>query len=232
MTLALIVGVGDGLSASLARTFRARGHNLVLAARDVSKLSALAQETGATLAVCDATKRSDMDRLFETIAATNERLEVAIYNPSGRSRGPIVELDPVKVDADIMVTAYGAFLMAHHAAKLMLGHGEGGALFFTGASAGTKGFANSAPFAMGKFALRGLCQSLARELHPRGIHVGHFVIDGGIDGTPQSGRTGEREGADNMLHPDEIAKAYAQFADQHRSTWSWEIELRPWVENF
>ena len=232
MTLALIIGVGDGLSASLARTFRARGHDLVLAARDVSKLSALARETDATLVTCDASKRGDMERLFETIAATKQRLDVAIYNPSGRSRGPVAELDPVKVEADIMVTAYGAFLMAHHAAKLMLAHVEGGALFFTGASAGIKGFANSAPFAMGKFALRGLCQSLARELHPKGIHVGHFVIDGGIDGTPQSGRTGAGEGADNMLHPDEIAKAYAQFADQHRSTWSWEIELRPWVEKF
>jgi NAD(P)-dependent dehydrogenase (short-subunit alcohol dehydrogenase family) len=232
MGLVLIIGVGDGLSASLARTFRARGDDLILAARDVSKLSALAEETGAILATCDAAERVDMERLFETVAAADQKLVAAIYNPSGRSRGPIAELDPVKVEADIKVTAYGAFLMAHHATKLMLEHDEGGALFFTGATAGVKGFANSASFSMGKFALRGLCQSLARELHPKGIHVGHFVIDGGIDATQTSDLLAEKENPSNTLDPDEIAKVYAQFADQHRSAWSWEIELRPWVETF
>ena len=232
MSLVLIVGVGDGLSASLARTFRARGNDLILASRNISNLSDLAAETGATLVACDASNRDDMERLFETIAATNRKLVTAIYNPSGRSRGPIADLEPVKVEADLKVTAYGAFLMAHHAAKIMLGHGEGGALFFTGATAGVKGFANSAPFSMGKFAVRGLCQSLARELHPKGIHIGYFVIDGGINGTPQSDFRVEGEVPDSMLDPDEIAKVYAQFADQHRSTWSWEIEIRPWVESF
>jgi len=104
-----------------------------------------------------------------------------------------------------------------------------GALLFTGASAGVKGYPQSAPFAMGKFALRGLCQSLARELHPQNIHVAHFVIDGGIYSPHRGDHHSER---DKTLNPDEIARTYLNILEQDRSAWSWEIELRPWVENF
>ena len=168
-----------------------------------------------------------MQSLFERVDALDGTLEVAVYNASHRVQGPITALDPVAVEAAISVSAYGAFLMAHHAAKRMLLK-RSGTLLFTGASASVKGFAKSAPFAMGKFALRGLCQSLARELHPQGIHVGHIVIDGGIAdrASPDAGQ------ADDMLDPNEIAKAYMTLIDQHRSTWTSEIEIRPWVERF
>jgi NAD(P)-dependent dehydrogenase (short-subunit alcohol dehydrogenase family) len=148
-----------------------------------------------------------------------------------RAPGPVEEIDTARARDAILTSGYGGFLMAHEAAKRMVPRGSG-TLLFTGASASVKGYKNSSVFAMGKHALRGLCSSLARELHPKGIHVGHFVIDGGIDATQTSDLLAEKENPSNTLDPDEIAKVYAQFADQHRSAWSWEIELRPWVETF
>lgn len=225
MTTALIIGAGAGLSASLARKLAARGHQIVLAARDVSDLGDLADETGAICVPCNARDRADMELLFEAVDTTGSPLSVAVYNPSARVRGPVQDLDPEAVENAILVSAYGAFLMAHHASKRMLQTGSG-AMLFTGASAGVKGFPQSSSFAMGKFALRGLCQSLARELHPKGIHIGHFVIDGGITKTPDA-----NEG-NAQLDPDAIAESYLHFLDQHPSSWAWEIELRPWVERF
>lgn len=225
MTTALIIGAGAGLSASLARKLAARGHKIVLASRDVSDLDDLAAETGATCVACNARDRGDMEKLFAEVDATGSPLSVAVYNPSARVRGEVQDLDPEAVENAILVSAYGAFLMAHHASKRMLDQGRG-ALLFTGASAGVKGFPQSSTFAMGKFALRGLCQSLARELHPKGIHIGHFVIDGGITKTPD-----ENDG-NKWLDPDAIAESYMHVLDQHPSAWAWEIELRPWVERF
>ncbi len=224
MTTALIIGAGHGLSAALARQLHARGHDLVLASRDTSDLTELAQETNAKLVDCNARDREDMARLFETVDEAGP-LEVAVYNPSARVRGGIETLDPEAVENAILVTAYGAFLMAHHASKRMIPRGSG-AMLFTGASAGVKGFANSSSFAIGKFGLRGLCQSMARELHPKNIHIGHFVIDGGIAKSPD-------DNPDNAgLDPDAIATTYMQFLDQHPSCWAWEIELRPQGERF
>lgn len=225
MGTAIVIGAGAGLSASLARGLHKRGHTVVLAARDVSDLGDLARETSAHLVQCNARDRDDMARLFDTVDAIGAPLDVAIYNPSARVRGPVQDLDPEAVENAILVTGYGAFLMAHHAVPRMLPQGKG-ALLFTGASAGVKGFANSSTFAMGKFALRGLCQSLARELHPQGIHVGHFVIDGGISTAPAA-NTEEAQ-----LNPDAIADSYFHLMDQPRSAWCWEMELRPWVERF
>lgn len=225
MTTALIIGAGAGLSASLARKLAARGHKIVLASRDVSDLGELAAETGATCVACNARDRGDMEKLFAEVDATGGPLSVAVYNPSARVRGEVQELDPEAVENAILVSAYGAFLMAHHASKRMLDQG-GGALLFTGASAGVKGFPQSSTFAMGKFALRGLCQSLARELHPKGVHIGHFVIDGGITKTP------DQNDENKWLDPDAIADSYMHVLDQHPSAWAWEIELRPWVERF
>ena len=227
----LIIGAGAGLSASLARTLAARGHTVILAARDTSDLSELANTTGAVLVDCDAKDRDDIVALFERVDAVDGTLDVAIYNPSARTRGPIHEVDPEAVQQAIMVSAFGAFLMAHHASQRMLNAGHG-TMLFTGASAGVKGFPNSAAFAMGKFALRGLCQSLARELHPQNIHVGHVIIDGGISKLPQNMQKADADNLDTTLDPDKIAESYMHLLDQHRSAWSWEIELRPWVERF
>ncbi len=225
MATALIIGAGAGLSASVARQLHARGHRIVLAARDTSDLSDLARETDAVLVNCNARDRTDMEHLFAVVDDQPQPLEIAIYNPSARVRGPVQDLDPEAVENAILVSAYGAFLMAHHATPRMLARATG-TLLFTGASAGVKGYPNSSTFAMGKFALRGLCQSLARELHPQGIHIGHFVIDGGI-ATPDTENQDARR-----LDPDSIAQSYMHFLDQPKSSWAWEIELRPWVERF
>jgi NAD(P)-dependent dehydrogenase (short-subunit alcohol dehydrogenase family) len=226
---ALIVGAGAGLSAALARRCAKEGMAVVLAARDTGKLAALARETGATAIACDATSPADVERLFTAIDAGGARLDLVVYNPSGRARGPAVDLDPAAVDQAIRVTAFGGFLVAQQAARRMIKQGHG-SILFTGASASVKGYKNSSSFAMGKFALRGLAQSLARELQPQNIHIGHFVIDGGIakEGDPRANQAGP----DGLLDPDAIADAYWALHRQPRSAWTWEVELRPWVENF
>jgi NAD(P)-dependent dehydrogenase (short-subunit alcohol dehydrogenase family) len=226
---ALIVGAGAGLSAALARCCAREGMDVVLAARDTQKLTALAQETGAATVACDATRAEDVERLFAAVDAGGSRLDLVVYNASGRARGPIIELDPAAVESAIRVTAFGGFLVARQAALRMVRQGHG-TILFTGASASVKGYARSSSFAMGKFALRGLAQSLARELQPQNIHVGHIVIDGGI-GKPGDPRANER-GPDGLLDPDAIAETYMQLHRQPRSAWAWEIELRPWVETF
>lgn len=226
---AIIVGAGSGLSASFARRLAAEGMDLVLAARDEAKLATLAQETGATTVRCDASTPEDVDALFAT---TEERFgtpDLVLYNASFRTRGDFESLDRDLVRKTLDVTAYGAFLVAQQAAQAMLRRGSG-AIFFTGASASMKGYSKSAPFAMGKFALRGLAQSMARELSPKNIHVAHFVIDGGIGDSSDPRAAGR--GEDGLLHPDAIADSYWQVYCQHRSAWSWELELRPWAENF
>jgi len=225
---ALIVGAGSGLSASLARLFAKNGMKVALAARAIDKLSALAAETGAQLVACDAAQESEVEKLFAAVEAKTGTPDVVVYNASARARGPFVELSAADVEKAIRVSAFGGFLVAQQAARRMLPKAEG-AIFFTGASASVKGYAQSAPFAMGKFALRGLAQSMARELSPRGIHVAHFVIDGGIRGER---RPAQSDQPDALLDPDAIARTYLNVLQQDRSAWSWEVELRPWVENF
>jgi short-subunit dehydrogenase len=226
---ALIVGAGVGLSASLARRCAREGIEVILAARDTQKLVALARETGAKTIACDASRAEEVERLFAEIDNGGDRLDLVVYNPSARARGPVTELDPAAVQHAIMVTAFGGFLVAQAAARRMLKQGHG-TILFTGASASVKGYARSSSFAMGKFALRGLAQSLARELQPQNIHIGHIVIDGGI-GRPGDPR-GANRGPDALLDPDAIADAYFHLHRQQRSAWAWEIELRPWVETF
>ena len=227
---ALIVGAGSGLSASLARLFAREGMRVAMAARDTAKLAPLAKETGALALACDAVDAEQVEALFAAVEAKWGVPDLVVYNAGYRVRGPFVGLDPKEVERTIRAAGYAGFLVAQAAAKRMLPRGSG-AIFFTGASASVKGYAESAPFAMGKFALRGLAQSMARELAPKGIHVAHFVIDGGIARGASDPRAGER-GADGMLLPDEIAKNYLHVFRQHRSAWTWEIELRPWVERF
>ena len=225
----LIVGAGLGLSSSLAKCCADRGMKVALAARNLDKLEAIARETDAELYQCNASSVEDVAELFAGLDASIGTPEMVIYNPSSRVHGPVQKLDPIKVQDALNITCYGAFLVAQQAAQRMLIQGHG-SIFFTGATAGIKGFANSSVFAMGKFGLRGLAQSLARELHPKNIHIGHFVIDGGIHANHRPER--QDDGNDRMLNPDDIAKSYLQFHRQHRSAWAWEIELRPWLENF
>ena len=225
----LIVGAGSGLSASLAHLFSSEGMAIALAARNIEKLSDIAAETAANLYKCNAADPTSVSHLFETLDKDIGTPDIVIYNPSASVRGPIQDLDSEKAREAINVTSFGAFLVAQQAASRMLKRGSG-SIFFTGATAGIKGFANSSVFAMGKFGLRGLAQSLARELHPKNIHIGHFIIDGGIKNANRSER--RDSGDDNMLDPDAIAKTYLEFHRQHRSSWSWEIELRPWLESF
>jgi NAD(P)-dependent dehydrogenase (short-subunit alcohol dehydrogenase family) len=225
---ALIVGAGAGLSASLARALAKEGIKVALAARSTSDLAPLERETGAQAHACDASKPAEVAKLFAQLDAHFGAPDIAIYNASYRTRGPFVELDPAEVEKSLAVTAFGAFLVAREAARRMLPKHHG-AILFTGASAGVKGFPQSAPFAMGKFALRGLAQSMARELHPQGIHVAHVVVDGGI----KSARREEpADKPDSLLDPDAIAPAYLHLIHQPRSAWSSELELRPWVEKF
>jgi NAD(P)-dependent dehydrogenase (short-subunit alcohol dehydrogenase family) len=225
---ALIVGAGAGLSASLARALAREGISVALAARTTDDLAALARESGARALACDATQRTQVEKLFADLDAAGGAPEIVIYNASYRTRGPFIDLDPAEVERAMAVSAFGGFLVAQQAARRMLPKNHG-AIVFTGASASIKGYAQSAPFAMGKFALRGLAQSMARELGPQGIHVAHMVIDGGI----RSARRGEPAGApDSLLDPDAIAASYLHVIRQPRSAWSFEIELRPWVEKF
>jgi NAD(P)-dependent dehydrogenase (short-subunit alcohol dehydrogenase family) len=225
---ALIVGAGEGLSASLARLFAREGIRVALAARNPAKLDALCRATGAKAFGCDATDPDGVARLYEAVERDVGVPDVVVYNASGRARGPFVDLVAADVAQAMAVSAFGGFLVAQQAVKRMLPKGRG-AILFTGASASVKGYPQSAPFAMGKFALRGLAQSMARELSPQGIHVAHFVIDGGIR---SSARTEPADRPDSMLDPDAIALSYWNVLRQPRSAWTWELELRPWVEKF
>jgi NAD(P)-dependent dehydrogenase (short-subunit alcohol dehydrogenase family) len=227
---ALIVGAGSGISAAFARTLHADGYHVALAARNTAKLVGLAEEIAGHRAEVDATDVGSVSALFSDLDRRFQRLDVVLYNASYRTRGAVLDLDPGEVKRAIEVSAFGGFVVAQAAAKRMLGQGEG-AIFFTGASASVKGYAQSAPFAMGKFALRGLAQAMARELQPKGIHVAHFVIDGGVRNA-ERGRPGDAAQPDSLLDPAAIAHTYMAVLKQPRSAWSLEVELRPWLERF
>jgi NAD(P)-dependent dehydrogenase (short-subunit alcohol dehydrogenase family) len=225
---ALIVGAGEGLSASLARLFAREGIRVALAARSIEKLGALCAETKANAYACNATEPDEVERLFGLVEREIGTPDVVVYNASARARGPLIDLVPADVAQAIAVSAFGGFLVAQQAARRMLPN-KHGAILFTGASASVKGYPQSASFAMGKFALRGLAQSMARELSPQGIHIAHFVIDGGIKSAM---RTEPTDRPDSVLDPDAVALSYWNVLQQPRSAWSWELELRPWVEKF
>jgi NAD(P)-dependent dehydrogenase (short-subunit alcohol dehydrogenase family) len=228
MKTALIVGVGPGLSASLARLFAKHGLQVAMAARNPDKLQKLAEETAGVTFACEATEPEEVAALFDVVIATQGVPDIVVYNASARARGPVTDLDPAEVARAISVSAYGGFLVVQQAARHMVARGSG-VILLTGASASVKGYPNSSAFAMGKFALRGLASSMARELSPKGVHVAHFVIDGGIR---SSVRPDPNDNPDSFLDPDAIAETYWQVANQPRSAWTWEVELRPWVERF
>src|SRR5215813_1385577 len=227
--VALIVGAGAGLSASLARLFSAEQMRVALAARNIAKLSTIAAETGALCVACDTTEPAQVEGLFGEVERKLGSPTVVVYNAGRRLRGAIEMLDPVDVHHALLVTCYGGFLVAQQAARRMLTAGEG-TIIFTGATASVKAFAQSAAFAMGKFALRALAQSLARELAPRNVHVAHVVIDGGI--ASSYAKNAEDGASDRFLDPDAIAREYLHLIRQHRSAWTWELELRPASESF
>ena len=231
--IALIVGAGSGNSASFARALAAEDYEVGLAARNIAKLDTLCAKIGANAITCDATSADSVRDLFDSMQQSMGTPDVVLYNASAYTAGPITNLDPELVLDSLMQTAYGAFLVAQQAAIGMKQLG-GGALFFTGATASIKGFPNFAPFAMGKFALRGLAQSLARELGPENIHVAHFIIDGGIaaPGRDLTVADADSNPNDAELEPDAIAQTYLAVLNQHRSAWTHEIDLRPWVEKF
>jgi NAD(P)-dependent dehydrogenase (short-subunit alcohol dehydrogenase family) len=228
---ALIVGAGTGISASLARLFSKHGIKVAVAARDSNKLAALTAEIDGQAFRVDACDPAEVKQLFENVASAIGEPDVVVYNAGARTRGALVDLNPADVERVLLVSAFGGFLVSQEAARRFLARpGEDrGAILLTGASASVKGYAGSAPFAMGKFALRGLAQSMARELAPRGIHVAHFVNDGSVR---SASRVEPADKPDSMLDPDAIAKTYWQVLQQPRNAWSWEIELRPWVEKF
>ncbi|WP_413990846.1 SDR family NAD(P)-dependent oxidoreductase [Labrys okinawensis] len=225
---ALIVGAGQGISAAVARRFSAAGLKVALVARNADKLAGLASEIGALALPADATDASAVADVFEKVSRQIGTPDVVVYNASARAQGPIAELDPETVRNAIAVSAFGGFLVTREAARRMLPLGRG-AILLTGASASVKGFPQSAAFAMGKFALRGLAQSSARELGPKGIHVAHIVIDGGVRSTV---RPDPADRPDSTLSPEGIAQTYLDLIRQPRDAWSLEVELRPWVEHF
>lgn len=226
---ALIVGAGSGLSAALVRLLCSEGFTVAAAARDVAKLSELSDETGAKLYQCDAAIPEDVSKLFSRFSEEVGPPTLVVYNASSRTKGSIAEIAADAALNGLLVSCYGGFLVGQAAAQSMLAS-KSGSIFFTGASASIKGYAGSAPFAMGKFGLRGLAQSMARELAPKNIHVGHIIVDGAI------AETGNPEPAirrpDDMLEPSSVAETYLQLHRQHRSAWTWELEVRPWVEAF
>lgn len=225
---ALIIGTGPGLSASLARRCAAEGMRVAVAARDTAKLADVCTDSGARAYRCDATARAEVESLFDSVEADLGTPHFVVYNPGARAHGPITDIDPGDVERALMVGCFGGFLVGQTAAKRLL-PGRDGAIFFTGATASVKGYPHSAAFAMGKFGLRGLAQSMARELAPQGIHIAHFVIDGQI----RSDLRGRIDtGDDAYLDPDAIADTYWNVYRQHRSSWTWEVEVRPWVETF
>ncbi len=220
--VALIVGAGPGISSAFAEALVADGYRVALASRHLDKLRPLADTIGATPFQADASSAESLVRLFGEVDRSLGQPEVVLYNPSARIRGELLSLDIASASAAIQTTAVGALVTAQEAARRMLPQGRG-SIFFTGATAGVKGFARSAVFAMGKFALRGLAQSLARELGPAGIHVVHFVIDGAV-------AQGSRE--PGVFTPQAIARSYMAALAQPPGAWSWELELRSHAEPF
>jgi NAD(P)-dependent dehydrogenase (short-subunit alcohol dehydrogenase family) len=227
---ALIVGTGSGISASLARALHRDGWKLALASRKPAQFATLAAEVGAHSIAVDAAEPDQVARMFADADRALGPLGFVVYNASFRTRGPFVDLKPDDVLNALRISTFGAFLVGQEAAKRMVPRGEG-AIFFTGASASVKGYAQSAPFAMAKFGLRGLAQSMARELQPKGIHIAHFVIDGGVRNVAR-GRPEPDNAPDSLLDPDAISETYMSVLRQPRSAWSLEVELRPWVERF
>ena len=245
--VALIVGGGPGISASCARLFSAEGMKVAIAARNPDKpvLNTLVNELGVKCYQCDAVDPQAVAGLFSSVSKDLGAPKLVIHNIDGRTpdifRKEITEADPALVLQTIQNSAFSAFLVGQQAAKSMLNQqlendGHRGTVIYSNASAALKGYAKSAAFAISCHGKAGLTQSMARELMPKGIHVAHVPIDGAIGWLQEDGSRWHRLAGtieqDNMLRPESIAETYLQIHRQHRSTWTNEVVLRPWVENW
>lgn len=245
--VALIVGAGPGISASCARLFSREGLKVAVAARNLDKpaLSELRDVYGVHCYQCDAREPAAVASLFAQVSAELAPPKLVIHNIDGRTldiiRKEITEVDPGLVLDTLQNSTYSAFLVGQQAAISMLDapakeSGHRGTIIFTNASAAFKGYANSGAFAMASHGKSGLAQSMARELMPQGIHIAHVPIDAAIGWTQEDGSRWHRLAGttveDNMVDPDRIAETYLQLHRQHRSTWVFEVVLRPWTENW
>jgi NAD(P)-dependent dehydrogenase (short-subunit alcohol dehydrogenase family) len=229
---AIVVGVGPGLGAALVRAFAGEGYTVVAAARSASQLPTFEQRKGAGRVVpvdCDATLPADVERMFEAAAALGPPA-VAVFNAGAFVRGSIVDTDPEEFERCWRVGCFAGLLVGQAAARRMLAQGRG-TILFTGATASLRGGAGFVNLASPKFGLRAVAQSMARELGPKNIHVAHVIIDGQIHSERYAHLAAER-GPDALLEPDAIAAQYVALHRQHRSAWTHEIDLRPWVEKF
>jgi len=245
--VALIVGGGPGISSSCARLFADEGMRVAVAARSSDKpvLQALEASHGVRRYACDATDPAAVARLFENIVRDLGRPTLVVHNIDGRVPDifskAITDAEPALALETLRNSAFSAFLVGQQAARLMLenspsARGAKGTIIVTNASAALKGFPRSGAFAMACHAKSGLAQSMARELMPQGIHVANVPIDAAIGWQQEDGTRAHRRAGttvdDNMADPDCIAETYLQLHRQHRSTWAFEVALRPWTEKW
>lgn len=233
--VALIVGVGGGLGAALGRRFAKAGMAVALAARSGKTSEPLAAEiTGAggtaRAYAADATDEAAVAGLFERLGGDLGAPDLVVYNAGAYQRTSILDADAEDFERCWRTGCFGGFLVGREAARGMAARGAG-TIIFTGATASLRGSAGFMNLAVGKFGLRALAQSMARELGSKGVHVAHAIIDGQIDGPRHADQVKER-GPDALLAPDAIAEAYYGLHTQHRSAWTQESDLRPWVEKF
>jgi NAD(P)-dependent dehydrogenase (short-subunit alcohol dehydrogenase family) len=232
--VAVVTGVGPGLGASLARRFAAT-YAIAIVARSADYLKALAGEIrqgGAAVAevVCDVGDLAQLTAAFRTIRDDLGEPDVLLYNAGTGTWGTVTEITPAQYEANWRVNAFGAFVAAKEVVPAMVARGRG-AILFTGATAGVKAGPKSIAFGPAKFAMRGLAQSLARDLGPKGVHVAWINVDGSIDIPGARGRKPTLNDGD-FLKPDAIAETYWHVAHQDRSAWTMELEVRPFKEKF
>ena len=245
--VALVVGGGPGISASCTRLFASQGMRVAIAARNPDKpvLNELAETCGAKIFACDASNAEAVTDLFASVSGELGVPKLVVHNIDGRTpeifRKDFIDADPALVLQTITNSTYSAFLVGQQAAISMLKNdivddAHRGTIIFTNASAAFKGYPRSGAFAMASHGKSGLAQSMARELMPQGIHVAHVPIDAAIGWTQEDGSRWHRLAGtsenDNLAHPDSIAETYLHIHRQHRSTWAFEVVLRPWVENW
>jgi NAD(P)-dependent dehydrogenase (short-subunit alcohol dehydrogenase family) len=231
--VAVVVGVGPGLGLALVRRFAKAGMAVALAARTKDRLEQLlAKEAieSARAYACDATEPAAVEGLFAQVEQDLGTPEVVVFNAGAFRPGGILEIDPADFEQCWRIGCFAGFLVGQAAARRLVGQGRG-TIIFTGATAALRGSARFANLAVPKFGLRALAQTMARELGPQGIHVGHVIIDGQIRSERYAHLAAER-GPDALLEPDAIAEAYYQLHAQPRSAWTLELDLRPWVEKF
>ena len=234
-----VIGAGDATGSAVARRFARAGYTVCVARRTEAALQPLvdkivAQGGRARAYGLDARREDQVARFFSQVEAEVGSVAVVVFNVGGNVRFPILDTTAQKYFKVWEMCALAGFLVGREASRVMLPRGWG-TLLFTGATASLRGGAGFAAFAGGKAALRALAQSLARELGPKGLHVAHVVIDGLVDTTFAREHFAQRvaeAGPDGILDPDHIADAYWWLHSQPRDAWTFELDLRPWVEKW